>query len=263
MHIGMTYRRMAVSACSVISANKGGFVVSLFFLIAFADCRCMAQDCRTIAAAPPLFTFGGPATVPRGEYEAAFAGGFGGILFGCTHKLGSGWFGRWRRGLTDRFDLGTDFEVIQHNDKGTATAKIAARYQLTKHLRLEMGIGGADDSDGKSLNSDLGITVGTTSDRPVNHFASLRVAAARGYPGNVCCFGGGGAGSDVGGTNVPPGNYLLLGSLGRTARISDNARFVYEFGFGGVLTHFSDRSETGRIFTFGMGVLFKIPRGTY
>jgi hypothetical protein len=262
MQVGATYRRLRVGGRTGTNGNSSRLVLALLF-VAFTGPWSTAQDCRTIAAAPPLFTFGGPATVPKGEYEAAFAGGFGGTLFDCTHKLGSGWFGRWRRGMTDRLDLGADFEVIQHNDEGTATAKIAARYQLSQHFRLEMGVGGADDSEGKSLNSDLGITVGTIRDRPRNYFASLRLGAARGYPGNVCCFGGGGSGSNVGGTNVPPGNYLLLGSVGTTARISDNARFVYEFGFGGVLTHFSDRTDRGRIVTFGVGVLFNIRKSTH
>jgi hypothetical protein len=97
-----------------------------------------AQDCRTIAAPPPLATVDGPATAERGESEMALGAGFGGTLFDCTHKTGSAWFGRMRRGLTDRLDLGADLLVAQHQDKGTATAKIAVRYRLRKRLRLEV-----------------------------------------------------------------------------------------------------------------------------
>jgi hypothetical protein len=217
-----------------------------------------AQDCRTVAAAPPVLTFGGPTTAAAGEYEAAFGAALGGNLFDCTHQLGSGWFARWRRGMTDRIDLGTDIEVIQHNDKGTVTLKLETRFQLRKRLRLEVGAGAADDSDGKSLNAGLGLTTGTMTDRPINHFASIRFAAARGYPGNVCCFGGGGPGSDVGGTNVPPGSQLVLGTLGTTARVSDTTRFVYEGGFGRIVAHFSDRIATGKVFYLGVGLLFRI-----
>jgi hypothetical protein len=224
-------------------------IVFLFLFAVLACSRIAAQDCRTIAAPPPLSTFGGPSTVERGDAELAFGAGFGGTLFDCTHKLGSGWFGRFRTGLTDRLDLGADLIVVQHNDKGTATGKIALRYQLRPRLRLEAGVGGADDSDGKSLNADFGLTTGTIRDKTWNYFSSLRVAAARGYPGSVCCFGGGG-------TNVPPENYILLGTIGATARISDNARFVYEAGMGGALTHFSDRTETGRVVYISVGVLF-------
>jgi hypothetical protein len=135
-----------------------------------------AQDCRTIAAPPPLATLDGPATVERGESEMALGAGFGGTLFDCTHKTGSAWFGRMRRGLTDRLDLGADLLVAQHQDKGTATAKIALRYRLRERLRLEAGVGGADDSDGKSLNADIAITTGTIRNTTWNCFASLRVA---------------------------------------------------------------------------------------
>lgn len=225
-------------------------IIVLLLLTTVVSSRVTAQDCRTIAAPPPLATFGGPSTVQPGDSELAFGAGFSGTLFDCTHKLGSGWFGRWRTGIRDRLDLGADLMVVQHNDKGTATGKIALRYQLRPRLRLEAGVGGADDSDGKSLNADLGLTTGTIRDSIWNRFASLRVSAARGYPGNVCCFGG------ASGTNVPPGNYLLVGSIGATARVAENARFVYEGGFGGVLTHFSDRSEIGRVFYINVGVLF-------
>jgi hypothetical protein len=217
-----------------------------------------AQDCRTVAAPPPLLTFGGPATVAPGEFESAFGSALSGTLFDCTHKLGSGWFGRWRRGMTDRVDLGADIQVIQHNDKGAVTAKLAARFQLRKRLRLEVGVGVADDSDGKSLNTDVGLTTGSLADKPRTHFASIRLAAARGYPGDVCCFASGRTGSDVGGTSVPPTNYQVIGTLGATARISDNARFVYECGFGRILAHFSDRTETGRVLYISVGLLFRI-----
>jgi hypothetical protein len=209
-----------------------------------------AQDCRTIAAPPPLATVDGPATAERGESEMALGAGFGGTLFDCTHKTGSAWFGRMRRGLTDRLDLGADLLVAQHQDKGTATAKIALRYRLRKRLRLEAGVGGADDSDGKSLNADIAITTGTIRNTTWNRFASLRLAGAHGYPGDVCCFGG------ASGTNVPPDNYLLIAAIGASARVGEVARFVYEAGFGDVLTHFTDRHETGRVFYLSMGVVF-------
>jgi hypothetical protein len=218
--------------------------------VALTCCRTDAQDCRTIAASPPLATLDGPATVERGESELAFGAGFGGTLFDCTHKTGSAWFGRMRRGMTDRIDLGADMLVVQHQDKGTATAKIALRYQAGPRLRLEAGIGVADDSDGKSLNADTGITTGTIRNTTWNRFAALRFAAAHGYRGDVCCFSG------AAGTNVPPGNYLVLGSIGATARVGDSARFVYEAGFGQVFAHFTDRDQPGKVFYLNIGVIF-------
>jgi hypothetical protein len=112
------------------------------------------------------------------------------------------------------------------------------------------GIGAADDSDGKSLNADVAITTGTIRNTTWNRFASLRLAGAHGYPGNVCCFGG------ATGTNLPPDNYLLIAGIGATARVGEVARFVYEAGFGRVLTRFTDRHETGRVFYLSIGVVF-------
>jgi hypothetical protein len=48
-----------------------------------------------------------------------------------------------------------------------------------------------------------------------------------------------------------------MGTIGATARIADNARFVYEAGFGGILTHFRDRSEIGKVVYVGIGVVFQ------
>src|SRR5579862_9455323 len=81
------------------------------------------EDCRTIAAPPPLATFGGPSTAAPGHAEVGLGVGLGGTLFDCTHKLGTAWLGRFRRGITDRLDLGTDVLVVQHNDEGTISLK--------------------------------------------------------------------------------------------------------------------------------------------
>lgn len=225
--------------------------LALLFTL-FICSRGFAQDCRTIAAAPPMLTLGGPATVKPGESEALLAATTDATLFQCTHKPDLGWFTGWRRGLTDRWDVGVDFVSLQHNDKSTASAKITARYRVSKRLRLEAGFGGADDSEGKTLNADFGITTGTLHQGPRNYFASVRIAAARGYPGNVCCFGEGKATDN----NIPPDNYRILGSVGSTMRISENAKLLYQFGFGGVLAHFADRSDTGRIVSFSVGLQF-------
>ena len=60
------------------------------------------------------------------------------------------------------------------------------RYQLEPDWRLEFGLGAADSSDGKSLNSDLGITWGTRrEDSNWNYYATLRGGWARGYAGDA------------------------------------------------------------------------------
>src|SRR5216684_3597041 len=67
-------------------------------LLAYAAlAACTGSGCVTMAAPPPLATFGGPATAPRGQAEVAIAAGAGGSLFPGAHAGGNGWFTRWRR----------------------------------------------------------------------------------------------------------------------------------------------------------------------
>lgn len=209
------------------------------------------EDCRTIAAPPPLATFGGPATAAPGHAEVGLGAGLGGTLFDCTHKLGTAWFGRFRRGITDRLDLGTDVLVVQHNDEGTIALKLALRYRILPSVRLEVGFGGADDSEGKALNADIGVTLGRVRpEKTWNHYLAFRAGGAHGFRGNVV-FGG--SASD---NNVPPASTVILGTMGSTGRISDNARFVFEWGYGIVLAH--GRSNTGKTPYFGLGTQFDI-----
>jgi hypothetical protein len=118
----------------------------------------VSAGCVTFAPPSPLVTFGGPKTTEKGTSEAAIAMGTGFALFENAHSGGLGWFGRYKYGFGDKFDLGIDALGVVHSDKGTLTAKLAGRYQVRDNLRLEAGLGVADDSDGKSLNSDLGLT---------------------------------------------------------------------------------------------------------
>ncbi|MGA2612990.1 MAG: hypothetical protein ABSG38_06015 [Spirochaetia bacterium] len=115
---------------------------------------------------------------------------------GCpgSHHGGTGWLGRWRQGLGGGFDLGLDAMGVQHGDQGAIDLKIAGRYHLSSHVRLELGVGGADDSTGKSLSAEVGLTAGTDrSERSWNYYGSLRLAGANGYPGDV--FGSGAHGA--------------------------------------------------------------------
>jgi hypothetical protein len=88
--------------------------------------------------------------------------------------------------VTDRLDVGVDVMGVQHSDDTAFTGKVAGRYSLSQHFRLEGGIGAADDSFGKSLNADLGLTTGTLNPEATwNYYASLRLAGSHGYPGSV------------------------------------------------------------------------------
>jgi hypothetical protein len=195
--------------------------------LAFLTLAALCSACATMAPPPPLATFGGPETTPRGQSELALAAGSAVIRFPSGHATGQGWFGRWRHGVTDRLDLGVDVQGVQHNDNSTFAVKAAARYGLLPRLRLEVGVGAADDAAGKSLNADTALTVGTRhDDADWNYYASLRIAGARGYPGRACC--GSGATGDV----APPDSRIALGAIGATARVGPNMRFILEGGHG-------------------------------
>ena len=104
-----------------------------------------SPDCRLAAYLPPMATVGGPVTVKNRQIELGL--GFGAyaeiIPSPCIHAGGEDWFVRWRRGLSNRFDLGFDFAVNNQTDGSLGgTGKIAARYQVTNGFRLEVGIGG-------------------------------------------------------------------------------------------------------------------------
>jgi len=85
----------------------------------------------------------------------------------------------------------------------------------------------ADGGDDGDVNADLAGVIGTHNpNKTWNYYMSLRLGASRG------CFNC--AAST--GTNHAPGALVPLGVIGRTARISDNAKFVMETGLGGIFS---------------------------
>jgi hypothetical protein len=132
-----------------------------------------------------------------------------------------------------------------------ATAKVAARYQVTPGLRLEGGLGAADEGDGRSVNADLAATIGTRSpDQTWNYYTSLRVAGSHGCTGLFCT-------AALAGTNAaPPGAILPLGVIGSSARISENASFVIEGGLGGIFSR--EHPAPGVYVHLYFGVLFDV-----
>lgn len=178
-----------------------------------------------MAAPPPLMTVGGPATAPAGGAEVGLGAGSGGSLFPGAHATGHGWFGRYRYGVSERADLGVDLLGVTQSDNAALTGKLALRYRLRPHWRIEGGVGVADASNGKSANADLGLTVGSLRpERWWDYYGSMRVSAAHGYPGNL-----------VGnGDKVPPDDAVFIGSAGASIRIQSNIHFVMEGGYGAI-----------------------------
>lgn len=202
----------------------------VFFGFLCGPARAQTQnvpDCRPVAYLPPMATFGGPATAPRGGTElAAGFGDYDEILRGtCIHVGALDWLVRWRRGISDHIDFGFDLLTNSQADKTLGgTAKLAVRYQVTQGFRLEGGVGVADGGDGRDVNGDFAAVIGThNADRIWNYYMSIRLGAARGC---ISC------GPNE--TNHAPGGLVPLGAIGITARISENTKFVMEAGLGGI-----------------------------
>ncbi len=218
-----------------------------------------SPNCSLRASPPPMATFGGPATAAPGTTELGLAfGAFGeGHPSECAIDMtgAADWFVRWRRGVSDKSDLG--FDALFDEQGGgtlTGTAKVAARYEPKEGVRLEGGVGAADSGDGRSVNGDLAAMIGT--DRPPgdtwNYYASLRVAASHGCFNLLCWPGSGAPGSRA------PGAIIPLGVLGSTARVSDTTRFVMEGGLG----EFFSRQDphSGLYIHLAFGVQFNVGR---
>jgi hypothetical protein len=214
-----------------------------------------SSNCNLVAAPPPLATFGGPATVAPGHTELGLGVGLYAELLPspCDHGGGTDWFARWRRGLSNRFDLGFDLLTDNQSDGSFgATAKIALRYQVNPGFRLEAGLGAADEGDGRSVNADLAATIGTRNlDSTWNYYTSLRLAGSHGCLNPLCASWLGLAGS-----GPPPGAILPLGVIGSSAHISDNSSFIMETGLGGIFSR--QHPATGVYLHFSFGVLFDV-----
>jgi hypothetical protein len=210
--------------------------------------------CVDKAALPPLATFGGPATAAPGHTELGLSVGyFAQALNGsCTITDVAGasdWFTRWRRGMTSRTDLGFDALVAVHPDGNQEiTIKGALRYQATRGLRLEGGIGAADGGDGRAVNGDLAAVIGTHKhpENTWNYYTSIRLAGSHGCIRLFCLPTESAPGSR------PPGTFMPLGVIGATARVSDTTCFVMEAGLGGYFSREQPTSDPFYHLSFGL-----------
>jgi len=181
-----------------------------------------------------------------GETELGLAVGTAGNIYPppCGHEGLSDWLVRWRRGVSNRADLGFDFEVDNHSGGGLGgTAKLATRYQVKRGFRLEGGMGTSDSGfAGASVNADAAGTIGTTnSDKTWNYYTSLRLAGSHGLGGRA---------------DHAPGAFVPLGVIGTAARVSENVHFVLETGLGGIFSR--EHPDPGSYIHFSFGVLFDV-----
>jgi len=214
---------------------------SLMSILIVELALCFLTGCVAFAPPSPMITFGGPQTTDKGTSETALGLGSGAALFQGAHAVGQGWFGRYKFGLSDRWDIGIDVIGFSHSDKYCTTAKAAARYRLNPHFRLEGGLGAADDSFGKSINGDIGLTWGTLNElKPWNLYSTFRVGYAYGFPGD---------------TTAPPNTSIVLVNVGTQGKISDKMNFIFEGGYGYL---FPKGKDTGTIICIACGIMFKI-----
>ena len=202
-----------------------------------------AAGCVSMAAPAPLPILGGPSVAALGHSEVGIGAGTGLSAFPGAHSGGDGWLGRWRQGLGGGFDLGVDAMGVRRGDKGTFTMKAAGRYQAGPHTRLEAGVGAADDSDGKSLNAEMALTLGTVRPRSWNFYTSLCVAAAKGFRPDPD-------------STAPPDDLLGIAAVGASGTIAGTGRFVGEFGIGPALVR--GNSAIGLVLYFGTALLFDV-----
>ena len=212
------------------------------------------SGCVTFAPPSPMMTYGGPQTTMKGTSDAAIALGTGVALFQEGHAPGQGWFGRYKYGLNNKWDLGIDAVGFSHSELFTFTTKVAVRYQLCPNFRLEGGLGAADDSNGKSINSDFGLTWGTISkERAWNYYASLRTGYAKGFAGNSVLNGSYSLSSSD--TLVPPDAIITLLNIGAQGKVNSNINFIFEGGYGFI---YPQGHKHGQTFYISCGLLFNI-----
>ena len=201
-----------------------------------------------------MATFGGPATAAPRQTELGLAfGGYGELLPNpCIHGGGLDWLVRWRRGMSHHIDYGFDAVLDNQTDGSLGiTAKAAARYQVTRGLRLEAGVGASDQGDGGAVNADLAAVIGTNHpDNLWNYYMSLRLGGSRGLCQASSC--------PPGTQNRLPSALVPLGVIGTTARVSDNVHFVMEAGLGQIFSR--QYSTSAPYIHLSFGVLFNVGR---
>ena len=223
--------------------------------IAYLFLALLSCSCVSFAPPSPLLTYGGPQTTPESSSEVAVGVGTAVALFEGAHSGAQGWFARYKYGLSDKFDLGMDWVGAKRNEGLLLSTKIASRYQLSENQRIELGIGVADDSDGKSINGDVAFTVGTTKNEFWNYYASLRLGYAQGYPGNAIFGNQPTLNQD---TLTPPNTFIGLINIGAQANIQKHQKFIFEGGYGQILPQ---GNKSGPSFFLSAGLLFHIGKG--
>lgn len=220
----------------------------LLFLNAIA--LWLLNGCVTIAPPSPMVTFGGPEVSGKGVTELVGAAGTGISFFDENEIAEHGWFGRVRHGVSERWDIGADVFGYSFENRTAMSAKLSARYQLMPRIRLDGGIGLGDDSRGRSINGDLGLTIGTVRpDRVWDVYGSVRYGYAHGIAGSLIS-------PETAEVTAPLHVTTVMLNLGAQARLTPHLRLVAETGLGQL---FPSSGGHGAVLYLGAGMMLRLP----
>jgi hypothetical protein len=206
--------------------------------------------CVSFATPPPFVTLGGPPSAGRRGHQLGLAAGSAVSLFSGAHAGGIGYLGRYRFGLTDRLDLGADVLGYQRGNKGGLSGMIDGKARVARWVAVELGLGAADDSDGKSLGFQTGLILGSDRRAVWDLYGALRFGGALGLTHNPIDS------NDP--TTLGAQDALFgLGTLGASARVLPCARFLFEVGYG--LLFVRRNPDVGQGLYLAVGMLFDVP----
>ncbi|MCF8257071.1 MAG: hypothetical protein K9J06_05935 [Flavobacteriales bacterium] len=221
------------------------------FLSLTAVAALMFSGCIAIAPPSPMVTFGGPQVTGKGVTEAVGAAGAGISFFEENEIAEHAWFGRVRQGINERWDIGIDLLGYTFEKRVSVSGKVSARYQLMSRVRLEGGIGIGDDSQGRSVNGDFGLTIGTVRpDRVWDVYGTVRYGYAHGYAGSTLDS------KAAEGLIAPVHVSTVMLNLGAQARVTPHVRFIFEAGVGHL---FPSHGLHGAVLYLGGGLMLRVP----
>lgn len=178
-----------------------------------------------------MVSYGGPQ--PLGKYESEVTAALGtGIAFSDKPRISElGWYGRYRIGLTPKFDIGAEGLGFLYSNNWTITGKLSARYTVVRWFRIDLGAGMGDNSYGRSVNGDVGLTFGSDrQDWTWNPYGTLRYGFGYGIKGTELR-------PTINELNLgsPANAHTVMVNIGAQAKLNRFVRMTFEGGIGRVI----------------------------
>ena len=164
-----------------------------------------------------------------------------------------GWFGRFRFGVTDKMDIGVEGMGFRFDNNFNLMGKGSIRYSFKPWLRADIGAGMGDNAYGRSINGDVGLTLGTAKDRVWNPYGTLRYGFGYGLKGT-------GLKPALEGVELGQltNSHTVMLNIGAEAELIPYLYFLAEAGVGQVIP-VGQRSAT--IIYLSGGFSFRLPNG--